>query len=107
MTIFDDREQAQERKYALNEELEFKATARRNKLLGLWAADKLGKAADEAETYAKDLVMADFESAGDGDIIQKLAKDFKAAALTITLEDIERELSHFYSLARQQIMGAA
>ena len=76
MTTFDKREDAFEKQFAHDEELRFKATARRNKLLGLWAAEKLGLSGAEAESYAKSIVMADFEEAGDQDVLRKLRKDF-------------------------------
>ncbi len=82
MTTFDDREKGFEKKFAHDEELRFKATARRNKLLGLWAAAKLGKTGDAAEAYAKDVVMADFEEAGDDDVVRKVVKDLAAAGVS-------------------------
>jgi hypothetical protein len=78
MTTFDDRKDTFERKFAHDEELRFKATARRNKLLGLWAAEKLGKSGAEAETYAKSVVMADFQEAGDDDVLRKVRADLEA-----------------------------
>ena len=75
MTTFDKREEGFEKKFAIDEELKFKAVARRNKLLGLWAAEKLGKGGDEAAAYAKEVVAADFEEAGDDDVFRKVAKD--------------------------------
>ena len=75
MTTFDKREEGFEKKFAIDEELKFKAVARRNKLLGLWAAEKLGKGSDEAAAYAKEVVAADFEEAGDDDVFRKVAKD--------------------------------
>ncbi len=80
MTTFDDRENAFERKFALDEELRFRAVARRNKLLGLWAADKLGKSGDEAEAYAKEVVRADFQEAGDRDVFRKIRSDLTQLA---------------------------
>ena len=77
MTTFDDRKDAFEKKFAHDEELRFKAMARRNKLLGLWAADRLGKSGAEAETYAKSVVMADFEEAGDDDVLRKVRADLE------------------------------
>ena len=79
MTTFDDREKAFEAKYEHDEQLKFKVTARRNKLLGLWAAGLLGKTGADAEAYAKEVVMADFEKPGDSDVIDKLMKDLAAA----------------------------
>jgi hypothetical protein len=78
MTTFDDRKDAFEKKFAHDEELRFKATARRNKLLGLWAAEKLGKTGGEAETYAKSVVMSDFQEAGDDDVLRKVRADLEA-----------------------------
>jgi hypothetical protein len=82
MTTFDDRKDTFERKFAHDEELRFKATARRNKLLGMWAAEKLGKSGAEAEAYAKSVVMADFEEAGDEDVIRKVRKDLEGSGVT-------------------------
>ncbi|MGO4526857.1 DUF1476 domain-containing protein [Microvirga sp. 2MCAF35] len=79
MTAFDDRRNAFEKQFAHDEDLRFKATARRNKLFGLWVADRLGKTGDEAEAYAKSVVLADFEEAGDADVLRKVSKDLEAA----------------------------
>src|SRR5476651_655787 len=84
MTTFDKREEGFEKKFAHDEELRFKAMARRNKLLGLWAAGVLGKSGPDAEAYAKEVVMADFEEAGDKDVLHKVAKDLQANAVTET-----------------------
>ena len=78
MTTFDKREDGFEKKFAHDEELQFKASARRNKLVGLWAADKFGLTGAAAEAYAKEVVMADFEEAGDNDVFRKIRKDFDA-----------------------------
>ncbi len=74
MTTFDKREEGFEKQFAHDEELRFKANARRNKLLGLWAAEKLGMAGAEADAYAKEVVMADFEEAGDDDVFRKVRR---------------------------------
>jgi len=74
-TTFDKREEGFEKQFAHDEELRFKATARRNKMLGLWAANVLGKSGAEAEAYAKEVVMADFEEVGDNDVLHKVVKD--------------------------------
>src|SRR5262245_15096318 len=76
MTTFDKREEGFEKKFAMDEELRFKANARRNKLLGLWAAEKLGITGPAADAYSKEVVVADFEEAGDDDVFRKLRKDF-------------------------------
>ncbi len=81
MTTFDKREDGFEKKFAHDEELRFKAMARRNKLLGLWAAGILGKSGPDADAYAKEVVMADFEEAGDNDVLHKLAKDLQAKGI--------------------------
>ena len=78
MTTFDKREEGFEKKFALDEEQKFRAMARRNKLLGLWAAEKLGLTGADAQAYAKEVVIADFESAGDGDVFAKVRKDLDA-----------------------------
>jgi hypothetical protein len=80
MTSFDKREEGFEKKFALDEEQKFKAIARRNKMLGLWAAQKLGKAGVDANTYAKDVVMTEFEADGDEDVFRKLQKDLAGSA---------------------------
>ena len=79
MTTFNDREKSFEKKFQHDQELQFKVNARKNKLLGLWAAGLLGKTGADAEAYAKDVVMADFEKPGDSDFIHKLMKDLAAA----------------------------
>ncbi len=81
MAGFDDRKDAFEKKFAHDEELRFKATARRNKLLGLWAAELLGKNGEAAEAYAKSVVIADFEEAGDDDVFRKIRGDLDAAGV--------------------------
>lgn len=105
MAIFDDREKTYERKYALDEETAFKVMARRNKLVGLWAAEELGKSGADAEAYAKEVVMADFERAGDGDVVEKLLGDLQAAGLAATEADIRREMERCLHEARKQITG--
>ena len=82
MTTFDKRQEGFEKKFALDEEQKFKAEARRNKLLGLWAAEQLGKSGDEAAAYAKDVVAADFEEAGDADVLRKVATDLAGKGVT-------------------------
>ena len=79
MSSFDKRQEGFEKKFALDEELRFKATARRNKLLSLWVAEKIGKSGAEAEAYAKSVVMSDFEEAGDEDVFRKVRGDLPAS----------------------------
>lgn len=93
MTLYDDRKNAFESKFAHDEELRFKAIARRNKLLGLWAADLLGKSGDEAAFYAQSVVRADFEEAGDEDVVRKVRADFDAAGIRQSDEQIREAMS--------------
>lgn len=104
MTTFDDREKAFEAKYEHDEELKFKVNARRNKLLGLWAAGLLGKTGEDAEAYAKEVVMADFEKPGDSDIMHKLMKDFAAAGKPMEDHTIRKQSERLAADARKQIM---
>ena len=83
MAQFDDRRDAFEKKFAHDAELRFKATARRNKVLGLWAAGQLGKAGPDADAYAKSVVMADFEESGDHDVLRKVKADLEAAGVAV------------------------
>jgi hypothetical protein len=99
MTTFDKREDAFEKQFAHDEELRFKATARRNKLLGLWAAEKLGLSGAEAESYAKSIVMADLEEAGDHDVLRKLRKDFDAKGVAQSDHQIGRVMTEFLEKA--------
>ena len=99
MTSFDKREEAFEQQFAHDEELRFKATARRNKLLGQWAAEKLGLTGAEAETYAKSVVMADFEEAGDHDVFRKIRKDFDAKSVNVSDHQIRRTMDELLAKA--------
>ncbi len=99
MTTFDKREDAFEQQFAHDEELRFKATARRNKLLGLWAAEKLGLSGAEAETYAKSVVVADFEEAGDHDVMHKIRKDFDAKGVVQSDHQISRVMTELMAKA--------
>jgi hypothetical protein len=103
MTTFDKREEGFEKQFAHDEELKFKATSRRNKLLGLWAAEKLGRKGLDAETYAKEVVMADFEEAGDDDVFRKVRKDFDATGVGVTDDEIRKMMTQLMSSAVQQI----
>ena len=104
MTTFNERENAFENKYAHDEEMQFKAVARRNKLVGLWAAELMGKTGDEAEAYAKTVVLADFEEAGHEDVVRKLAADLGAAA---TEDAIRAKMAELLPVAQEQIMTEA
>jgi hypothetical protein len=99
MTTFDKREEGFEKQFAHDEELRFKATARRNKLLGLWAAQKLGLSGAEAETYAKEVVLSDFEEAGDHDVFGKIRKDFDAKGIAQSDHQIRRTMDELMEKA--------
>jgi hypothetical protein len=103
MTTFDKREEGFEKKFAHDEELRFKASARRNKLLGLWAAEKLGLSGAQAEAYAKEVVIADFEEAGDQDVFRKIRKDFDAKKVAATDLDIRSTMDELMTQAIEQI----
>lgn len=104
MTQFDDRERAEESRHARNAELEFKVTARRNRLLGEWTAGHLGLGGDEAAAYAKSVVAADFEEAGDEDVFRKVRADLDAAGKTdVTDHQIRREMDELLATARAQL----
>ena len=103
MTTFDDREKGFESKFALDQEQEFKAIARRNKLLGLWAAEKMGLSADSADQYAGAVVRADFEQPGEEDVYRKIAQDLEGAGLTVSEGEIRRKMDELSSVAREQI----
>lgn len=103
MTTFDKREEAFEAKFAHDEELRFKATARRNKLLGLWAAEKLGLEGEKAEEYAKAVVRSDFEEPGDEDVYRKIEGDFKEGNVDQSEHQIRRTMSDLMSTALEQI----
>jgi hypothetical protein len=106
MTTFDKREDGFEKKFAHDEELLFKANARRNKLLGLWAAGKLGLSGAQADTYAKEVVMADFEEAGDHDIFKKIRKDFDGKQVAVPDQEIRRVMADLMAQAIEQIKAS-
>lgn len=99
MTTFDKREEAFERKFAHDEELRFKAMARRNKLLGLWVAEKLGKTGADADAYARSVVMSDFEEAGDHDVLRKVQGDLAAAHIEQSEHQIRRTMDELLARA--------
>lgn len=106
MASMDDRKNAFENKFAHDEELKFKAVARRNKLLGLWAAEKLGRTGDEAEAYAKEVVKADFEEAGDEDVFRKVRADFDAAGVEQSDHQIRRTMDELLDQAIAAVRSA-
>lgn len=101
MTTFDDRENAFEAKYAHDEEMTFKAVARRNKLTGLWAAGLLGKSGTDADDYAKSVVLADFEEAGHEDVVRKLVADLGDK---VDANTIRAKMDEMMAVAKDQIM---
>lgn len=106
MTNFDDRERAFEAKFALDQELQFRITARRNRLLGEWAAAKMGLTQAESEAYAKAVIQADFEEAGDEDVIRKLLGDLTNAGVDIDEASIRIALEEQAVIARRQFIEA-
>ena len=105
MTTFDKREEAFEKRFALDEEQKFKAVARRNRLLGLWAAGKLGLSGAEADAYAKDVVAADFEEAGEEDVFRKIRQDLDAKGVTESEQQIRRVMSELMAKAVLEIQA--
>ena len=103
MSTFDSREKGFENKFAHDEELRFKATVRRNKLLGAWAAEKMGIVGDAAVAYAKEVVAADFEEAGDDDVVRKVVADFKAKNVDQTEQQIRAAMDQLMTTAVAQI----
>ena len=104
MTTFQDREKSFEKKFERDQDLQFKATARKNKLLGLWAAGLIGKSGADAEAYAKEVVMADLEKPGDADVIEKLVKDLAAAGKPTEAHTIRRQAERLLVEAKAQLM---
>ncbi|EKF41091.1 hypothetical protein NA8A_18020 [Nitratireductor indicus C115] len=105
MASMKDRQDAFENKFVHDETLKFKAMARRNKLLGLWAAEKLGKTGDDAEAYAKEVVKADFEEAGDEDVFRKVRGDFDAAGIEQSDHQIRRTMDELLVQAAEQVQS--
>lgn len=106
MTSMKDREEGFEKKFALDEEQRFKAMARRNKLLGLWAAEKLGKTGEAAEAYAKEVIVADFVEAGDEDVYRKVKADLDAANAGLSEHQIRRKMEELLGVAAEQVKNA-
>ena len=104
MTTFDDRERAFESKFAHDEELRFRVIARRNRLLGQWAAKLMGLSDAEADAYAKDVIRSDFEEAGDDDVIRKVLGDLTGAGLETDEAQVREAIAHKEVEARRQIM---
>jgi hypothetical protein len=102
MTTFDDRERAFEDKYKHDQDLQFRVEVRRNKLLGLWAAELLGK--DDAEAYAKEVVAADFEEPGDADLVRKLLGDLEDGGVEMTEHRLRNKMEECLAVAKEQVM---
>ncbi len=107
MTDFNDRQRGEEARYAMDEEMLFRVTARRNKLLGHWAAEQMGLSAVEAEGYAKAVVQADFEEAGDEDVIRKLLGDLVSAGVDVDEAAVRSAVDAKMIEARRALMGEA
>ena len=105
MSSLSEREKAFENKFAHDDEIRFKVIARRNKLLGLWAAEQMGMTADKAEEYAREVVKADFEEPGDEDVFQKVYGDLKAKGLEISEHRVRRQMEELIEEAKPQIMN--
>lgn len=103
MGSMEERERAFENKYVRDEETKFRAMARRNKLLGLWVAEKIGKKDEEAEAYARDVVKADFEEAGDEDVFRKVRADLDASGVSISDADLRAEMVRLLEVAIDQV----
>lgn len=105
MTTFDERKKGFEAKYKHDQETQFKVTARRNKLLGLWAAEQMGLTGPAAEEYAKSIVSADFEKPGDQDVVSKILADLKAKGIDMSEHRLRKHMSELALLAREQMDG--
>ena len=103
MTTFDKREEGFEKKFAIDEELKFKADARRNKLLGLWVAEQLGLSGEAAASYAREVVAADFEEAGDRDVVHKVTADLAAKGVAISNVALGAKMDELMALALAQV----
>ncbi|MDH3474307.1 MAG: DUF1476 domain-containing protein [Rhodospirillales bacterium] len=104
MTTFNDREKAFEDKYKHDQELQFRVEVRRNKLLGLWVAELLGKSGAEAEAYAKEVVAADFEEPGDADLVRKILGDTEKAGCDISEHRLRKKMEEVLAKAKDQVM---
>jgi hypothetical protein len=103
MTTFDKREEGFEKKFALDEEQKFKAQARRNRLLGLWVAEKLGMSGGAADGYAKEVIAAEFEEAGDADVVRKVMGDLAAKGVAMTEAQVLAKMDELFALAVIQV----
>ena len=104
MTTFNDREKAFEEKFKHDQELQFKVEVRRNKLLGLWLAEMLGKTGADAEAYAKEVVSADFEEPGDADLVRKILGDMQDGGVEISEHRLRKQMEECLAEAKEQVM---
>ncbi len=107
MSSFDKRKEGFEKKFAHDEELRFRASARRNKLLGLWAAEHMGLVGQEAQAYAMEVVKSDFEEAGDGDVFRKVRTDFDAKNISLSDHQLRRMMDELMDTAVEQVQNEA
>ena len=105
MPQFDDREKGEEARYALTAEMQFRAEARRNKLLGLWAAELMSLTGDDARAYAAEVVAADFAEPGDHDVLKKVSDDLKAKGLNIPDAMIRQKMTQLVAVAKEQVIN--
>lgn len=105
MTTFNDREKAFEDKFKHDQELQFKVEVRRNKLLGLWLGEMLGKSKADAETYAKEVVASDFEEPGDADLVRKVMGDFEDAGAELSEHRLRKKMEELTAVAKEQVMN--
>lgn len=103
MTTFDDREKGEEARYKHDQEFQFKVMARRNKLLGMWAAEKMGMATSEAEAYAKEVVISDFDEPGDDDVLRKVLGDLTKNGVTCDEHSLRHEMDRLLGVASEQV----
>jgi hypothetical protein len=104
MTTFDDRQRAFEDKFKHDQDLQFRVVNRRNRLLGLWVASQLGKTGADADAYAKEVVLSDFEKPGVDDIIEKVMRDFRTAGVEMSEHRIRKHMDELMAAAKEQVM---
>ena len=105
MASFDEREKGFESKYKLDQDLQFKVQARRNKLLGLWAAELLGKSGAAADAYAQEVVASDFEKPGDTDVLDKVTNDLMASGVRMDAHAVRKQMDKLLDTAKKQVIG--
>jgi len=105
MTTFNDREKAFEEKYKHDQELQFRVEARRNKLLGLWAAELMDRSGDDAEAYAKEVVASDFEEPGDADVVRKVLGDLESHSVEMSEHRLRKKMDELMAVAKEQVMN--